>query len=113
VLIDSLLFLHIQHQSTTITFHFFKLSKVENFPKVVVHTKNATLEGALIFQILFQGKGKLTRMDKHDNKTSLQKIPSWRGSNKFYYHLLALLFENTTTQRRKRPVPPPNHALVL
>lgn len=41
------LLLHIQHQSTTITLLFLKLLKVKIFPSAAVHTKNATIEGAL------------------------------------------------------------------
>jgi hypothetical protein len=58
--IDSSHFLHIQHHSTTITFFFRKLSKLQIFPKAPVHTKNAILEVALTFQILFQEKWELT-----------------------------------------------------
>jgi hypothetical protein len=43
-------------KSITIMFLFRKLSKVKIFPKVAVHTKNATLGGTLTFQILFHGK---------------------------------------------------------
>jgi hypothetical protein len=53
---DSPLFLHIQHQLTTITFLFLKLSKVNIFLNAAVYTKNATLEGVITLQILFQGK---------------------------------------------------------
>jgi hypothetical protein len=59
---DSPLFLHIQHQSTTMTFHFLRLSNVKIFPNVVVHTKNAILERAITLQILFQGNGELVSM---------------------------------------------------
>ena len=44
----SSLFLHMQHLSITITFLFFRLSKIKIFPNIVVHTKNATLEEALV-----------------------------------------------------------------
>jgi hypothetical protein len=88
---DSLLFLHIQNQSTTITYLFPRLSKVKILPNAVIHTKEATLKGALTLQILFQGKGKLTRMDKHDNMISRQTFTFWKGSNIYYPHLLALI----------------------
>ena len=38
------------------TFLYLKLSIVRHFPKAVVHTKKATLEGIICFQMLFQGK---------------------------------------------------------
>lgn len=38
---DSPFFSHIQHQSTTMTFHFLGLSKDKIFPNAAVHTKNA------------------------------------------------------------------------
>jgi hypothetical protein len=53
----SLLLSHMQHQFTTTTCLFLKLSKVKIFPNDAVHTKNATLEKALILQMLFQGNG--------------------------------------------------------
>lgn len=55
--IDSPLFLHIQHQSTTITCRFLRLPIVKIFPKVVDQAKYATLSGALLRQILLQHKG--------------------------------------------------------
>lgn len=51
------LLLHMQHQSTTMTCFFLKLSKVQIFPNDVAHTKYATLKGALILQMFFQGNG--------------------------------------------------------
>jgi hypothetical protein len=38
---DSPLFLHIQHQFTTVMFLFLMLSKVKIFPNAAIHTKNA------------------------------------------------------------------------
>ena len=53
--IDSPFFLHIQHQSSTITRRLRKLYVVRIQPKAATQTKNATQGGALVFQILFQG----------------------------------------------------------
>jgi hypothetical protein len=36
-------------------FFFRKLSNINIFPNTAVHTKKATLGGALLFQIIFQG----------------------------------------------------------
>jgi hypothetical protein len=41
-------FLHIQHQFTTIIFHFCKLFKIKIFPKAALHTKNTTIEGVVM-----------------------------------------------------------------
>jgi hypothetical protein len=57
------LLLHIQPKSISMTFLFHKLSKVKIFPSAAVHAKNATLEGTLILQIFFQGKGEPSGMD--------------------------------------------------
>lgn len=64
---DSPLILHIQDQSNTMTFIFLKLSKVKILPKGTANTKNATLEGALPLQVLFQGnrvKGSHFKLEK-------------------------------------------------
>jgi hypothetical protein len=48
-------------------FHHYEVSlsqviqSYKIFPKAVVYTKNATLEGAFYLQLLFQGKGEPTR----------------------------------------------------
>jgi hypothetical protein len=43
---------------TNTIFLLFKLSNVRILPRAADHTKNATLGGALVRQMLFQGKGK-------------------------------------------------------
>jgi hypothetical protein len=57
---NSPLFLHIQHQSTTVTCRFLRLSIMRIFPKAANKAKNKILEWALFLQILFQGKGVLS-----------------------------------------------------
>ena len=105
-------FLYVQHQSTTTTFLFLRLSKVNIFPNVVVHTKNATLKRALTLQIQSMEKGNQWMWLTPDNMTLLQTCSFWKGSNIFCPHLLALLWENTTSLRKRRPNPPPNHVRV-
>jgi hypothetical protein len=53
---DSPFFSQIQHLSTTITFYFLRLSMVIIFPRAADQTKEATLERALVHQILLQEK---------------------------------------------------------
>jgi hypothetical protein len=48
------LFLHLKHQSITLTYLFLRLSKVKMVPNAIVYTKNDTLEWALFLQMLFQ-----------------------------------------------------------
>jgi hypothetical protein len=60
---DSLLLLHMQHQSTTITFFFLKLSKVKVFPRVIVCTKKLTLDGTSTLQMVFRGNYELDGVD--------------------------------------------------
>ena len=50
--IDSPFLLHMKHQSRIHTFLFRRLSIVRHFPKAVVQTKKATLEGIFCFQML-------------------------------------------------------------
>jgi hypothetical protein len=45
------------------TLIFLKLSKAKILSRAAVHTKNATLEGALPLKILFQGNEKPIGMD--------------------------------------------------
>jgi len=52
-----------QEWFTTTTLIFLKLSKAKILPRAAVHTKNATLEGALPLKILFQGNEKPIGMD--------------------------------------------------
>jgi hypothetical protein len=54
------LFLHKQHQSTTMIRHFLKLSKVKILPKAADQTNKATLKWALLYQIHLKGKGMLS-----------------------------------------------------
>lgn len=68
------LFLHLQHQSFTITCLFCKLSKFKILSKVVVHTKEATLNGDLTSKTLLQINGEFTEVDNTCSKTSLQII---------------------------------------
>jgi hypothetical protein len=56
------------------TFFFLRLFKVKIFPNVAVHTKNATLEGALFLQMLFK-EMKLSGAAKHMIKRFDFKCP--------------------------------------
>jgi hypothetical protein len=47
---------------------FLKLSKVKIFPNTVVYTKNTSLEGLLILQMLFQENDKPTGLQSNDRK---------------------------------------------
>jgi hypothetical protein len=60
---DSLLLLHIQHQPTTMTFLFDRLSKDRIFQRVAVYTKKLTLDETLTLQILVQRIDELAGMD--------------------------------------------------
>jgi len=53
---DSPFFLHIQHLSTTMTYHFFKLSMIKILPRTTNQAKKATLKETSVRQTLFQGK---------------------------------------------------------
>jgi hypothetical protein len=53
---DSSSFLHIPHLLTSTIFFFLKLSSIRILPKAADQMKKATLDGALVRQILFQGK---------------------------------------------------------
>ena len=47
--------LHMQHQSTTATFHLLKLSMVKIFPKATIQIKKLTFVGTFGFHNGFQG----------------------------------------------------------
>jgi hypothetical protein len=49
------LFLHMQHQSTTMTCHFQKLTIVRVFPETAVQANKITLNEALFRKIVHQG----------------------------------------------------------
>ena len=52
----SQLFLHMQHQSTTMICRFLKLFTISIFSKVAIQAKKVALKAALFHQILIQGK---------------------------------------------------------
>ena len=60
---DSLLLLHIQHQPTTMTFPFARLSKDRIFKRVAVYTPKLTLDETLTLEILVQRIDELAGMD--------------------------------------------------
>jgi hypothetical protein len=47
-------FLHMQRQSTAMTFLFLRLSKIRIFPRAIVCPKKLTLDGTFILQMIFQ-----------------------------------------------------------
>jgi hypothetical protein len=53
-------FLHIQHQSITMTWHCYLISIVGIFSKDVVNVKKAILKGVLDLRMLFKGKAWLS-----------------------------------------------------
>ena len=63
--LDSQLFLHMQHNSTTQIFLFWRLSIVRIFLLAVVHMKKATFVATFTLQMLFHGKKWGSRLERN------------------------------------------------
>jgi hypothetical protein len=90
-----------------------RLSEIRIFPKVAIYTKNATLDRALVLQMLFQGNREPAEGQRMIKRYDLAHPPFGRDPTTFILITSSQVERvQKIKERRNQSTQPSNHALI-